>query len=136
MPEEFSILQEAARDDLPENMDDQGNPTPEERAEYVIQRLAQFIRDGRSNDGMPFKQWQDMARAEIANAVVDATHKIQKDDVVTKRLLFTMASALVTIGFWGTAFAFNKVEYLFTAVICTLAGLILFSVALGWRGRQ
>ena len=42
-----------------------------------------------------------MARTEIANALLAAENSNQDDDVVTKRLLFSIASALVTIGFWG-----------------------------------
>ena len=46
MSEEFKV---------PELTDD---PTPDERAEYVIRRLEQFIRDGRTVDeGMSFKIW-------------------------------------------------------------------------------
>ena len=136
MDDDQFIVQENARDVLPESMDEAGNPTPEERANFVVERLAQFIRDGRTTDGMPFKQWQDMAKSEIVTTILDAQASVDKDDVVTKRLLFTFASALVTIGFWGASFAFDKVGYLITAVICTVAGIIMFSVAAEWRLRK
>lgn len=131
-----SIVRESARAELPEDMDADGNPTPEERADFVVERLAQFIRDGRTVAGMPFKQWQQMARAEIADAVAQHELANRDENLVTRRLLFTFASAFVTIGFWGAAFSFGKTEYLFTAFICGLAGVLLFAVAVEWRVRK
>lgn len=113
------------------------NPTPEERAEYVILRLEQFIRDGRKIDeGMSFRLWQAMAKVEITNAIAEAEAKSQKDDVVTKRLLFTFAAALVTVGFWGTAVSLHKVAYLAGGLVCLVAGLFLMGVAGEWRFRN
>jgi uncharacterized protein YlxW (UPF0749 family) len=113
------------------------NPTPEERAEFVILRLEQFIRDGRKVDeGMSFKIWQAMAKTEIAIAIAQAEAKSQKDDVVTKRLLFTFAAALVTVGFWGTAVSLHKVAYLAGGLVCLAAGLVLMGVAGEWRFRK
>ena len=61
MSEEFKI---------PELTDD---PSPDERAEYVILRLEQFIREGRTFDeGMSFKIWQAMAKVEIAIAIAES----------------------------------------------------------------
>ena len=126
---------------LKRNMDDEpredGTPKPEERARFVVMRLAQFIRDGRTlAEGMPFRQWQQMAEVEITNAVIDAENSRQKDDVVTKRFLFTIAAALVTIGFWGTAFAFDKASYAAVGLVCGAAGFALFAVAGEWRLRK
>ncbi len=113
------------------------NPTPEERAEYVILRLEQFIREGRKIDeGMSFRLWQAMAKVEIANALAEAEASSQKDDVVTKRLLFTFAAALVTVGFWGTAVSLHKVAYLWGGLVCLVAGLFLMGVAGEWRFRK
>lgn len=113
------------------------NPSPDERAEYVIMRLEQFIREGRTFDeGMSFKIWQAMAKTEIAIAVAEAELGQQKDEGVTRRLLFTFAAALVTIGFWGTAVSLHKVAYLAGAVVIGLAGLILLGVAGEWRFRK
>lgn len=113
------------------------NPTPEERAEFVILRLEQFIREGRKVDeGMSFKLWQAMAKVEIANALAEAEAKSQKDDIVTKRLLFTFAAALVTVGFWGTAVSLHKVAYLAGGLVCLAAGLFLMGVAGEWRFRN
>ena len=42
------------------------HPTPDERSNYVIMRLEQFIREGRTLDeGMSFKKWQAMARTDF-----------------------------------------------------------------------
>lgn len=136
MNDQFSIVQESVRERLPLDMDEGGNPTPEERSEFVVERLAQFIRDGRTVAGMPFRQWQQMARAEIADAIRQHELNQEHEEGVTRRLLFTFASAFVTIGFWGAAFSFGKTEYLFTAFICGVAGLLLFGVAVEWRVRK
>jgi len=120
--------------EVPELGDD---PTPDERAEYVIMRLEQFIRDGRTLDeGMSFKVWQAMAKVEIAIAIAEAELGQQKEEAVTKRLLFTFAGALVTVGFWGTAVSLHKVGYLVGGIICMLAGLVLLGVAGEWRFRK
>ena len=120
----------------PDPAEMEGNPSPEERADYVVRRLAQFIRDGRTIEGMPYKQWEQMALTEIANAVADAENNMMRDDMVSKRLLFTTGAALVTIGFWGTAFAFDKAHYLLTAIVCAGAGIVLLAVAAEWRVRK
>lgn len=113
------------------------NPTPEERARYVALRLEQFIRDGRTiAEGMSFRQWQAMAETEIATHIAEAENAAQKEDVVTKRLLFTTAAALITIGFWGTAVSLHKTAYLVGAVIIGAAGLVLLAVAAEWRIRR
>ena len=107
------------------------NPSAEERADYVILRLEQFIREGRTFDeGMSFKIWQAMAKTEIAIAIAEAELDQQKDDVVTKRLLFTFTASLVTIGFWGTAVSLHKVAYLPGAIVVGLAGLFLMGLVL------
>ncbi len=125
MSEEFKV---------PELTDD---PTPDERAEYVIMRLEQFIRDGRTIDeGMSFKIWQAMAKTEIAIAIAEAELGQQKEESVTRRLLFTFAAALVTVGFWGTAVSMHKIGYLAGAIVITLSGLILLGVAGEWRFRK
>ncbi|MBT5519247.1 MAG: hypothetical protein HOK36_00680, partial [Rhodospirillales bacterium] len=106
---EFCIIMYRSPDgfivpDLPDN------PSPEDRATYVILRLEQFIRDGRSLDeGMSFKKWQAMALTEIATNIADAQNEMIREDPVTNRLLFTAAASLITIGFWGTAVSIHKV---------------------------
>lgn len=111
-------------------------PTPEERAEYVILRLEQFIREGRRvAEGMSFRQWQSMAKSEIAIAIAEAEMSQQKDELRSKRVLFVSAAALVTIGFWGTAVSLHKVAYLVGGLVCLGAGLIMLAVAVDWKVR-
>jgi len=117
--------------------DESGNPTPQQRADFVVKRLEQFIREGRTiAEGMSLKQWQDMARFEIAHALLAAENAKHDDDQVSRRLLFTVAASLVTIGFWGVLFAYDKAHYLVVAVICGGAGLILLAVVGEWRFRK
>jgi len=117
--------------------DDRGNPTPDERAEFVLQRLEQFIRDGRRlGEGMSLRQWEEMAKMEISNALLDAENVRQEDNVVTHRFVVSIAAALVTIGFWGTLVSFDKASYLVTAIIISIAGFWLFAIAVEWRVRK
>jgi len=113
------------------------NPTPEERADFILQRLEQFIRDGRTiSEGMNLQQWQDMAKVEIANAIVDSQADAQDDDIVTKRLLFTFGASFTTIGFWGGLWAYDKAHYVAVAFLCGAAGMVMIGVALEWRFRK
>lgn len=114
--------------------DETGQPSPEQRADFVVKRLEQFIREGRSfAEGMSLRQWQDMARMEIALAVAAAEEASRDDDQVTRRVMFTIAAALVTVGFWGTLFSFDKAPYLVVAFIFTLTGLITLAIVGEWR---
>lgn len=113
------------------------NPTPEERAEFIMQRLEQFIRDGRTfSEGMNLQKWQDMAKVEIANAIVESQVDMQDDDVVTKRLLFTFGASFTTIGFWGGLWAYDQAHYVAVAFLCGAAGMVMIGVALEWRFRK
>jgi len=113
------------------------HPTPDERAEYVIMRLEQFIRDGRTIDeGMSFKKWQAMAKTEIAIAVAEAENSQEHDEIASRRVLFVAAAAMVTIGFWGTAVSFHNVGNMVAGIVCTIAGLIMLGTAVGWRARK
>lgn len=113
------------------------NPSPNERADCVVLRLEQFIREGRAiNEGMSFKAWKSMAKINIANAITEAEFVQQREDIVSRRLLFTLAGALVTVGFWGTAFSLQNVGYLAAGITCGLAGLALMAVAGEWRFRK
>jgi len=113
------------------------NPTPEERAEFIMQRLEQFIREGRTlSEGMNFKQWQEMAKVEIANAIIETQTDSQDDDIVTKRLLFTFGASFTTIGFWGGLWAYDQAHYVAVAFLCGAAGMVMIGVALEWRFRK
>lgn len=119
------------------DVDASRRPTPDERAEFIIMRLEQFIRDGRTvGEGMSFKKWQAMAKTEIAIAIAQSQSEVQKDDPVTRRLLFTAAACLTTIGFWGTAVSLHQTAYLTGALVCGGAGLALLLVAGEWRFRN
>lgn len=113
------------------------NPTPEERAEFIMQRLEQFIREGRTlSEGMNFKQWQEMAKGEIANAIAESQIDNQDDEVVTKRLLFTFGASFTTIGFWGGLWAYDQAHYVAVAFLCGAAGMVMIGVAMEWRFRK
>ncbi len=113
------------------------NPSPDERAEYVVLRLEKFIREGRTNnEGMSFKTWRSMAKANISNVIGEAELVKKNEEVIPKRLLFTLAGALVTIGFWGTAFSLQNASYLAAGITCGIAGFVLIAVAGEWRFRR
>ena len=113
------------------------NPTPDERAEFVILRLEQFIRDGGSLDeGVSLKKWQVMAKEEIATAIAEAEEIQEYGETKNRRILFVSAAAIVTIGFWGAAVSFQKVEDLLAGVICGFAGIVLLSVASGRKASK
>jgi len=123
-----------AREDL--HSDERGNPTPEQRAEFIVRELEEFIRKNRTVGGMSFSEWQDMAKKEIANALIEAEKDYHEHDRTIRRLLISAAAVLVTIGFWGTALAFDKAHYLLVGIIFTIAGLWLFGIVLDWRVRR
>ncbi|MHA1598991.1 MAG: hypothetical protein ACTSV1_09735 [Alphaproteobacteria bacterium] len=130
----------AARPDVPDYEatnpppDETGHPGPEQRADFVVKRLEQFIREGRTiAEGMSLKQWQDMARFEITNAIMGAENAQNDGEEVTKRLLFTVAAALTTIGFWGVLFAYDKVHYVVVATIFGATGIVLLGIVGEWR---
>ena len=111
--------------------------TPEERAQCVIMRLEQFIREGRAIDaGMSFKKWQAMARTEIAIAIAEAENSKDQDEIDSRRILFVAAAAMITIGFWGTAVSFHHVGHLAAGIICAGAGSVLLFVIGHWRFRK
>ena len=109
-------------------------PTPKERANFVIIRLEQFIRNGRSFDeGMSFKKWQSMAFNEIAMAIAEAENTRGKHESIVRRLIFVVASAMVTIGFWGAAASLDNVNHFLAGMICISAGgVLLFAIGV-WR---
>ena len=114
--------------------EEQAHPSAQQRADFVVKRLEQFIREGRTiAEGMSLKQWMDMARFEIFNALIAAENAHTDDEAVSKRLLFTVAASLTTIGFWGVLFAYDKVQYLVVAIIFGITGIILLAIVGEWR---
>ena len=123
-----------ANSQVPEHRE---HPTPEERAQCVIMRLEQFIREGRTIDeGMSLKKWQAMALTEIAVAIAEAEKCQDHEEINSRRVLFVAAVAMVTIGFWGTAVSFHHVGHLVAGIICAGAGAVLLLVIGHWRFRK
>ncbi len=112
-------------------------PTPEERAEYIVKRLELFIRENREPfKGMNFNKWQQLARVEIANSMKDIEQMHKTDDQVSRRMLFIIGSSIATIGFWGVAAAFGKLDYMLAGMICIMAGIIVIAHAGEWATRK
>ncbi len=109
------------------------DPTPEERADFVVRLLEDHIREAKqaSLRGMPFRRWQQLARAEVAIAIADAERKVRVGEKIRLYLIVTFACALTTIGFWGVVVSRTDTFNTIAAVIIGLAGLILAGVALG-----
>lgn len=113
------------------------DPTPEERAAFIIQRLEQFIRDGRTLDeGMSLKKWQVMAREEITAAIIDVQHGAEREAPVTRRMLFVFGAAVSTIGFWGAAVSMHDAGRILAAAVCVTAGIALLAAAGEWKFRN
>ncbi|HIJ62087.1 MAG TPA: hypothetical protein HPQ04_05285 [Rhodospirillaceae bacterium] len=108
------------------------DPTPEQRAEYLVLRLESLIREGKTDRAMSFKTWQALARAELINAFMDFERKIAvgKQDSIARRLVLVGASTVVTIGFWGTVVAVDHHFGLLAAWMCAGAGILVAGVAL------
>ena len=114
------------------------NPTPTERADLIVKRLENFIREGRtSQHGVAFKKWQEFAIDEVTNAIRDAEKHWRRDHRFLTSALTIGAVALLTIGIWGSALAADMAPDRQTAaLILMIAGgtmLILISV---WSIRR
>lgn len=111
--------------------------TSADRADYIVARLEQFIRDGSKDEkGMSFDQWKNMARSEIAIAIAEAEVSQKYDELASKRVLFVTASAMVTIGFWGTVTSLDKLDYMIGALVCGIAGIVILIAVGNWRMRS
>lgn len=111
--------------------------TAEDRSDYIVARLEQFIREGRKDDqGMSFDRWKQMARSEIAIAIAEAEMSQSHDQLHSKRVLFVCAAAMVTIGFWGTVTSLDKLDYMVGAAVIGIAGLVLLLAVGEWRYRS
>lgn len=123
-------------------------PTPEDRAQIVVRILEQAIREGRNETslrtksgrpGLSFRQWQDIAAVEIANAIRDAESEVSKRKGVGNRIAMTLGACLVTLGFFGAAVAWGRVDRTLAAVASLAAGVGLLLAAmeiplrLSWR---
>lgn len=123
-------------------------PTPEDRAQIVVRILEQAIREGRNETslrtksgrpGLSFRQWQDIAAVEIANTIRDAEAEVVKRKGVGNRIAMTLGACLVTLGFFGAAVAWGRVDRTLAAVasLAAGAGLLLTAmeipIRLSWR---
>ena len=114
------------------------DPTPQQRADYLVRKLEVFIREGRTERGMSLKTWQSLARAELTNAFADLENRLirSRQDLTAKRLILVGASTVVTISFWAAAITIDRKFGDLAALICTGAGALLAAVLaeLGLRG--
>jgi hypothetical protein len=108
------------------------DPSPQQRADYIVRKLEQFIREGKSEHGMSFRTWQAMARAEITNAFAEIEDRQtrRRADLTARRMLIVGAAALVTIGFWGTVLAVDHRYGVLSSVLLIIAGLVLAALAI------
>jgi hypothetical protein len=113
------------------------DPTPAQRAEYMIRQLENFIRDKRTEKGLSFKTWQALAHAELTNAFTDHERQLLrvKQDRLGRRILLVSVAAVVTIGFWGAVVTIDRHYGLLAAAIMTGAGVSLAFV-LGELGAR
>ena len=102
-------------------------PSPAERAEYMIRQLENFIRDKRTEKGLSFKTWQALAHAELTNAFTDHERQLLrlKQDRLGRRILLVASASIVTVGFWGMVVIVDRHFGLLAAAILTGAGLTL-----------
>lgn len=125
-----------------------GEPTPEDRAKIVVRILERAIREGRNETslrtksgrpGLSFRQWQDIAEVEIANAIRDAEKEFKSRRGVGNRIAMTIGACLVTLGFLGAAVAWGRIDRTLVALgsIAAGAGLLITAmeipIRLSWR---
>ncbi len=113
------------------------DPTPQQRADYLVRKLESFIREGKSEHGMSFKTWQAMARSELANAFTELERRQLRlrQDATGKRWILVGVTTAVTIGFWGTVVAFDRHFGPLAGWVCTAAGglVAVLGVEMVWR---
>ncbi|HVJ54240.1 MAG TPA: hypothetical protein VM689_17370 [Aliidongia sp.] len=115
------------------------DPTPMERADYLVRKLERFIVEGKKTEkGMPFKAWQTMARVEIANsfAEVEQQAALGRLDLVARRMLAVGAAAIVTIGFWGAVVTVDRNYGPAAALLIGASGLVLLAMILEFGVRR
>ena len=123
--------------DLKQNKKSDFESTAGQHADFIVKKLEQFIRNGRSpNEGMSFKKWQNMAKLEIAKSIIQAKRKHSKDEKLYSLMIFITASALTTVGFWGAAVSLGEADLFFAAAACFSAGLLLLAAAIFIKFRR
>jgi ABC-type proline/glycine betaine transport system permease subunit len=108
------------------------DPSPQHRADYLVRKLEEFIREGKTERGMSFRTWQALARVELTNAFADLEQRQarQRADLTMRRILIVGAASLVTIGFWGAVLTVDRRYGQVSAVLLTVAGLVLAALLL------
>ena len=114
------------------------NPTPHERADLIVRRLEQFIREGRNEQsGINFRKWQELAVLEIANAIRDAEKYFRGDDRFITNGLSIGAASILTIGIWGTVLSADAApERQIAAIILIVTGCVMFAAMGIWGIRR
>jgi hypothetical protein len=115
------------------------DPTPMERADYLVRKFERFIVEGKKSEkGMPFKAWQTMARVEIANSMADLEQQtaLTRFDLAARRMLAVGAAAIVTIGFWGAVITVDRNYGPLAALLIFIAGLVLLAMVLEFGVRR
>ena len=120
-------------------------PTPEERAEVVIKKLEHIIKSGKDKiaketspsniqalKGISYKKWQDAARIEIANAIVNAILDEIKINKAFIAFLMTLGSCLTTLGFLGAILVWGSPPKLLVAVVGIVIGIVLIVLGVLW----
>lgn len=105
-------------------------PTPQQRADYLVRKLENLIREGKSERGMSFKTWQALARTELSNAFTDFERQLVKSrqDATGRRLVLAGVLTVVTIGFWGMALSVDRRYGDLAAQIFIGAGVLMACV--------
>jgi hypothetical protein len=121
------------------------NIKPEDRAQLVIKKLEQAIREkrigvgplvkGKQQRGMSYKQWQKEAQKEISNAIKDALREKDSQDAFFNRFLMIAGACLVALGFMGAYVAFGDVEKMFVASAGMALGISFLALGFEWIFR-
>jgi hypothetical protein len=114
------------------------DPSPQERADYLVRKLEEFIRAGKSEHGLSFRTWQALARAEIAASFADIDQRRlrREADLTIRRILIVGAVALVTIGFWGAVLIVDRRYGAVAALLLGASGLVLAAMMLEFGLRR
>lgn len=122
-------------------------PTPEERAELVIKKLEQIIKDNKEKmaqkaltpveilntpQGMSYKKWQDAAKVEMALAIRNAVLDEVKNNQMFQAFLMTTGICLTTLGFLGAAIAWGSIPKVLVATASSIIGIVLLVIGATW----
>lgn len=119
-----------------------GGATPEQRADMVVRKLEQAIRDNRQTlpspngkkgaSGMSLSKWQDVARVEITSAIRNAQREKTSESWMVNRLLMGTGAAVTALGFLGTVFSSGGGHRQLAAYVAVGVGLIFLMLGCEW----